>query len=822
MRVEQLLDAHPDRRVILVRGPAGAGKTVLVAQWVTAQAKPCAWLSIDAVHNDPALLLWHLIEVVERLAPNAFDATACRSAEGKRIEHGDLWDVLDLVVGRLGTSLTLVLDDVGRLHHRAAQRVIGRLVERPPQAVRVVLISRSKPQFGLERARLRGDLVEVVPAALRFQRSEIEELASTWTGRRLDHAELEQATLGWAAGLRLAQLEASAPDRPALGLRAHDGIASEYIREELIDGSPDELRSFLEVSCWLPVLTGPLCAAVLGQQHRQASSALPDMEALPVLPVASRPGAFRYPRILARALQQEYCRRDARAALSARRRAAEACRRAGELVTSISLFLGANCPNEAADVCAELAAAGESALRAVDELLCETPELAPEGPRWLPWRTRAAVAAGRVEEARLLLGQSRDPGEATDRDLLIAQAVVAEHIGDVASLLACAGRLLALVERTGAASGSDPQALGWRIRGLGWSGAVDEARAVASVLARGGGGSTPEDRVGTALARAWVAWFDGDIPGVADLTAQARDELGDDEARSAELALLAGSAHRERNQLAKAMPLIQEARDLAAKTSHHIVAALAASELARCQRAAGATMEALELVVSTRTTYPRLPAAVDAQLRSTEARVRLDQGDVGGAHAALRGADPGIEARLLAARIALQDAPPQAQSLLQGIEARTPRQAVEKLLLQAQQPDADPGDRSASLTEAISAGRLLGMARTFLDEGPTVNRALSRLALESSDPALGHLAALASQELALGPSHQTNEPIEQLTPRELAVLRMLPLRMSNREMAAQMYISVNTLKTHIRAIYRKLDVPHRSAAVRRAKALQLV
>ena len=65
-------------------------------------------------------------------------------------------------------------------------------------------------------------------------------------------------------------------------------------------------------------------------------------------------------------------------------------------------------------------------------------------------------------------------------------------------------------------------------------------------------------------------------------------------------------------------------------------------------------------------------------------------------------------------------------------------------------------------------------------------------------------------------------PVEQLTARELAVLRMLPLRMSNREMAAQLYISVNTLKTHVRAIYRKLDVPHRSAAVHRATALQLV
>jgi len=54
------------------------------------------------------------------------------------------------------------------------------------------------------------------------------------------------------------------------------------------------------------------------------------------------------------------------------------------------------------------------------------------------------------------------------------------------------------------------------------------------------------------------------------------------------------------------------------------------------------------------------------------------------------------------------------------------------------------------------------------------------------------------------------------------VLRMLPLRLSNREMAAQLYISINTLKTYVRAIYRKLEVPHRSAAVRRGKALGLV
>jgi LuxR family maltose regulon positive regulatory protein len=233
-------------------------------------------------------------------------------------------------------------------------------------------------------------------------------------------------------------------------------------------------------------------------------------------------------------------------------------------------------------------------------------------------------------------------------------------------------------------------------------------------------------------------------------------------------------------------------------------------------------MEALELVVSTRAAHPELPSAVDLHLRSTEVRVRLDQGDLAGACEVVRGAPQSVDTQLLAARVALHQAPAQSRELMEAIDARTPRQAVEKLLLCAQVPDAGPGHQSAALAEAIAAGGPLGLIRTFLDEGPTLSRRLAELALEHPDRTTGRLGALACHELARAPTRQPTAPIEQLTPRELAVLRMLPLRMSNREMAAQLYISVNTLKTHVRAIYRKLDAPHRSAAVRRATVLQLV
>jgi len=827
MRLEERLEDHPDRHVLLVRGPAGAGKTVLVSQWARARPQPCAWLAIDAIHNDETVLRQQLFGAVESLCPGG-PVVGGRSASAGGIAGIPLWDVLTSVTQRLGAALTIVVDDVHLLHDRGSRHVLELLVEHPPDQVRLVLVSRSKPRLWIERARLRGDLVEITPAELRFERAEIDALASTWTGRQLDAAQLEQATLGWAAGLRLAYLDGSNRDTASPTWPDPDGIASGYIAE-LMDALPAATRSFLEVTCWLPVLTERLCAAVAADEHGGPSTSRSEIEAIPAVPVPSRPGAFRHPPILIRLLQQQ-CRRAApRAVRAARRRAAEACRDTGDLVTAIELFLQAGCTDEAAASCADLAAVDDAALRRVDELMVRRPEITPAGPGWLAWRIRAAVSAGRVDEACRLLDRAdaaarsaNGAGHEDSPDLVMARAVVAEHLGEVTDLLTSADRLLTPGAQAGDSPGGVVRAHGWRVRARVWAGDADRAKSAMRELDKAAVGAEVEAAVDIVLARAWVAWCDGDISGVAETIAAREGDGGDRGSRTAELALLAGWARRERNHLAKAVPLLDEARSLAAVHSHHVVAALAASELARCHRASGAGMEALELVASTRGAHPGLPPAIDLHLRGTEVMVRLDLGDVAGARAAVRDGPPGADTQLLAARVALKEAPSEARELVESVDPSAPRHVVETLLLRAQLPDAEPEDESAAVIEAISVGGALGLVRTFLDEGPALNRRLSDLALDHADRDVGHLAALACHELDLATTRRQTGPIEQLTARELAVLRMLPLRMSNREMAAQLYVSVNTLKTHVRAIYRKLDVPHRSAAVRRATALQLV
>ena len=828
-RLESLLGLHPDRHVVLVRGPVGAGKTTLVAQWVRSQAAPCAWLALDPSHNDPGLLLRQLGDVLERLRPaTAPGSTRPEPGPGPG-GHTALGDLVDVVATQLGSDIVLVVDGVDHLQDRAAQQILGLLVENPAEALRLVLISRSKPMCGVERARLRDDLVEIPPAVLRFHRSEIEALLAELDEGRLGAGELEQETLGWAAGLRLAHLDSQEADGPAPELGGPDDATLGYIREELMDGAPEEVRAFLEVTCWLPVLTDPLCTAVASQNGHGPGSTGIVSQTLPILPIASRPGAFRYPPILTRALQHEYHRRDAGAALRARHRAARACRHAGELVTSVDVFLQAGRAKAAANVCAQLAEGGDSSLRSVAELLAVVPPTVRGDGRLLPWRIRSAVAAGRPDEARHLLEHADrvralgpQSGIAEHRDLMVARAAVAEYAGDVATLLACAGRVAAAPTRRRSDHEVDRRAEGWRIRALAWSGDLDGARAAAGPHHAAGPDASAEIAGEIALAGAWVSWLDGDVAALSGLTARRRHDVLDSPARPAESALLTGAAHREANDMAEATRELTEALRLATTTCHRIVAAVAAGELARCRHAAGATMEALELVVSARSRAGALPPAIDALLRATEGRIRLQHGDGPGAEALLRDAPPGAEMQILATRIALHQAPGHARSLLEAVEARTPRQSVETMLLHALLPDTDEADVSAMLVDAIAAGAPLGLVRTFLDEGPALTRRLQQLALASPERVLGRFAALAAQELALVPSGDAAEPIEQLTTRELAVLRMLPLRMSNREMAAQLYVSVNTLKTHIRAIYRKLDVPHRSAAVRRAKALQLV
>ena len=108
------------------------------------------------------------------------------------------------------------------------------------------------------------------------------------------------------------------------------------------------------------------------------------------------------------------------------------------------------------------------------------------------------------------------------------------------------------------------------------------------------------------------------------------------------------------------------------------------------------------------------------------------------------------------------------------------------------------------------------MRRGLIELGPALRPVLRREVCAET----AHRALVGELLEALDGGHRlsaTAQPIEPLSERELTVLRYLPTMMSNQEIASELFVSVNTLKTHLKQIYRKLDVTSRRDAVERAR-----
>jgi LuxR family maltose regulon positive regulatory protein len=149
------------------------------------------------------------------------------------------------------------------------------------------------------------------------------------------------------------------------------------------------------------------------------------------------------------------------------------------------------------------------------------------------------------------------------------------------------------------------------------------------------------------------------------------------------------------------------------------------------------------------------------------------------------------------------------------------RNTIERAISTAVYLDAtgDADGAARSLLDALALAERDELRQPFL-EVPSVLRRVRQLPRGASGDFVGSI--LAARTPLDAPTRANGQLIEPLTDRELAVIDYLPTRLSNREIAAQLYVSVNTLKTHLRNIYRKLDVTDRDAAVDRATALGLL
>jgi len=860
-RLFRLLDQGVRGPVTLVAAPAGSGKTLLLASWA-AQAAPgaVAWLSLDPADNDPGRFWSYVLAALRGAGTLPPEDPPPDPPPGATAGDGGLPAALVQALGELASPVVLVLDDVHELTDPRVLRGLELLVRHTPPRLRLVLVSRADPPLPLHRLLVSGRLRQVRAADLAFSVAEVAELLDGYDFRaRLSDADLavlQARTEGWAAALRLAAVSMLGhpdPRRFVLELAGDDRSLAGYLVAEVLDRLPAELRGFLVRTSVVDELSGELADALTGRDDGERTLARLERANVFVVALGHRRERYRYHPLFAELLRYELRREAPREVAELRRRAADWYGANGFPAEAVGQAVAMGDWERTADLLAEHG--GRRLLRGQDAGLRELLDRVPaEAARRHP-ELALLAAAGRIvadDEAEASLGlaleqERRLAGDRRPRFALFLAACRLLRAGRAADLdeVLVAGRaaLDAHAPLGDAATGGVAgDALAVALAGLGtaelWSGDLDAAEAhlrAGQVAARSAG---LEEVQRTCLSH--LALVQAVLGRLGDAVATGRAAVGHAAPTGAPAppaaALLALAwARYQRDDLAGAAGWLERAAGLpgsAPERPPRVAAMIMAGWLARAQGDPAAAFAAFGAARHELAGWSQ-PRLLVRWLATSEAELHLAAGDTATARALLAALDRGEPAEAtppaVVARLQLAEGDPSAALATLAPLAGDPALAAgagaaEAWLLQALAHHAQdaPDQAAKSLALAVELAEPEDRRRVFLDAGPPARVLLARYRdwVEAFWPFLDEVAHAAIDPVS--PVSPMPALVEELSPRERAVLRYLPTMLTFIEIGSELYISVNTTKSHVRSIYRKLGVVGRRDAVRRARQLQLL
>ena len=853
----RLTDAESDQ-VILVSARAGSGKTALLRSWIAHEhlGDRTAWVSVRPDEHDPQRFWLSVIEQL-RAAAGAHGFVE-KVAPTPNFDGASLVDRLVSELGSLEAPVILVIDDVHELRSADATSQLEQLVMRRPPHLRVVLSSRHDPQLALHRLRLAGELIELRDSDLRFTLDETRELLATSHVSLSDDAlaQLQARTEGWAAGLRLAALSMQGRadlERFVSDFSGSDRTVADYLLTEVLERQPEEAQRLLLRTSILDRVCGSLADLLVGTSGSER--VLLDLERQNAFVVAidTERSWFRYHQLLADLLRLELRRVEPEVIPDLHRTAARWFAEHGHVIDAVRHAQAGEDWRYAMRLLADhgisLVLNGQAA--AIGPHVTGMPPDVPTDPELAAFLAYREVTQRSLEsaEAYVALAERRAsevPNERRARfgvALAIARLTLARRRGDVAAVLAEVRPLLEPVEtkRTHVTQLSD------------------DARAVALM--------------NLGIAELWAFKLDDAERHLEQALSLARRierkylEVGS----LSHLALVVGQrSMAEQRRRAEEAIAVAEAHGLGADPIVAIaLATLATSDVIQ-GRLSGARMwldradrtlppelePATALLVSfargleraaehdDRGALAAFAAAEDLQTRlvtrhvlTVEARqfalqVQLRAGDLDGARATLtRFTDEDrewSEARVALAALRLAEGEPRTaiETLAPVLAGKAPF-IRETTLIAARLCDASARERvgdADAVTKDIEAALDLAERDTVI--APFLVDPAARLLAGHARQRTAHAALLADILDVLAGSAPRDRAaaavVSDLSESELRVLRYLPSHLSAQEIGAELFVSVSTVKTHMRHVYDKLGVHRRTEAVERARELGLL
>jgi LuxR family maltose regulon positive regulatory protein len=858
----RVLDRAVTKRVTVISAPPGSGKTSLLRAWAdrSTNLRRVAFVSVDRDQQN-AKRFWSAV----------LDAilTPASSTDPEAQPPADVALDADQVVARVVSEfaeqvepVVLIIDDLHELRSAEALTQLEHLLAVLPSSVGVVLSSRRDPPIRLHQLRLADEIAEIRAGDLRFTEPETRELLTRSKISLSDTgaAALYQRTEGWAGGLRLAAISLSGhpdPERFVAEFSGTDRAIGEYLMAEMLERQPSEVQSMLLRTSLVDRMNGELADLLAGRSgSEQMLLELEDANAFVVSLDAQRTW-FRYHQLLADFLRLELRRRLADEVPDLHRRAAQWFADHGEAVEAVRHTLAAGDWPDAARLLADhlfsLTLDGQEGT--IAGLLRSFPEgISADHPELALAHAAVELAQGRLEEAaaQLTLAESHVQSAPPARRRRLAVAIASLRL----ALARRSGQFTEVVEQVNlldastADESSDQIAIGSELRGVAlmnlgivetWSRRFDDAErhlaegaalakaigrpylevacrahqifpttlvSLASARERGrqavalaeryGLGDRPILAPGLGAVAFWAIWmgeFDEGESALRRAWEVAEPQI--DPAAAVLLHLATGQLHAARGQHEAALEAFAAgARAQSLLTGVHALATPVVGWLAATQARLGMPDEARATLTGFSAEHERMGFIYNAR-----AVICLAEGDPS------------------AALDLLQDVRDAAATV--GLPAFT---LVETHLL-AGTAHLDMGDRDGA---AVAAEAALAAAEPDRLMFPFAMTEAAELLDTLPRHETAHGALLADiVDLLRGASAPNTDrtrrsQLEELSPSELRVLRYLPTNLTRPDIARELYVSINTVNTHMRNIYSKLGARDRSSAVGRARELRLL
>jgi len=884
-RLIERLNAGLYRKLTLISAPAGFGKTTCISEWVHALDCPVTWLSLDSADDDPGRFFAYLIAALQKVDANLGREIEGVLRAGQLPPGEAISTTLSNDIQKLEGRFLLVLDDLQVIQDRFILQVLQKLVSNLPQPLHLVLLTREDPPLPLARLRANNQLTEIRAGDLRFTSPEADRFLNEVMDLSLsqvDIAVLETKTEGWIVGLQLAGLSVRDRADPSSFIATLSGshrFILSYLTEQVLNQQTREIQDFLLQTSILNRLSGDLCNAVTGRADGHSLLERLFNANLFLIPLDDEQRWYRYHHLFADLLRelQNTCQKDETAELH--QRASHWYAQAGMASDAIRHALAAEDYALAVDLLESHAMdmIMQGYAKTVNGWVQAIPaEWASSSPRtnlafaWMHLlRGTYAQASPYLERLQAAFQEGEEGAPSIEAEWLVMQSLLLNMQGKATESKALATRALEIAPEQDS-----------RVRSLAYfalAGASqlmeDYPHAVEAYQMAAQHGRAAESLIAEMMSTSGLALMafehgqlhlaleiaapasdrveqSGSLPPISTVvygvlgevyyqwvqTEQARrhilralqlSTLGGYKSGMINCRVLLSRLSQLEGDLEAAAREIQEAIDQLQVDTPGYVRQEAVSQQVRVylarNRPAAAEMALQGQGFSFRDqfSFPDLPpdqslSHANGLLYSSSLCVLLHQARAG---RDLTGLRQGIELanRLIAGAL-------QGQYIIVALEALLLRAQVHAALGNSQASQAD-------YARALELAEPEGFIGVFVEQGPPVAEALANLVeqhrLGAVQPVyVEHILAAFSRlrppGAARGEQPAPSALIEPLTGRELDVLRSMAEGLKYKEIAARLFISLNTVRFHVKAIYGKLNVNNRTQAIEVARQLRIL